>query len=165
MTLAAGSPMIVFHEEVKAAQPAADKVPILVSQNFFRHGDRHRQENGEQIDKYVADEFVIHTVYGCQVVVTNPTSARQKLTVLLQVPQGAIPVANGQPTKSVHVDLQPYHTQTLDYFFYFPAAGQFPHFPIHVAKNGELIAFATPSTFNVVDKPTKIDTESWDYVS
>ena len=165
MTLAAGSPMIVFHEEIKAAQPAADKVPILVSQNFFRHGDRHRQENGEQIDKYVADEFVIHTVYGCQVVVTNPTSARQKLTVLLQVPQGAIPVANGQPTKSVHVDLQPYHTQTLDYFFYFPAAGQFPHFPIHVAKNGELIAFATPSTFNVVDKPTKIDTESWDYVS
>ncbi len=165
MTLAAGSPMIVFHEEIKAAQPAADKVPILVSQNFFRHGDRHRQENGEQIDKYVADEFVIHTVYGCQVVVTNPTSARLKLTVLLQVPQGAIPVANGQPTKSVHVDLQPYHTQTLDYFFYFPAAGQFPHFPIHVAKNGELIAFATPSTFNVVDKPTKIDTESWDYVS
>ena len=165
MTLAAGSPMIVFHEEVKAAQPAADKVPILVSQNFFRHGDRHRQENGEQIDKYVADEFVIHTVYGCQVVVTNPTSVRQKLTVLLQVPQGAIPVANGQPTKSVHVDLQPYHTQTLDYFFYFPAAGQFPHFPIHVAKNGELIAFASPSTFNVVDKPTKIDTESWDYVS
>ncbi len=165
MTLAAGSPMIVFHEEVKAAQPAADKVPILVSQNFFRHGDRHRMENGEQIDKYVADEFVIHTVYGCQVVVTNPTSARQKLTVLLQVPQGAIPVANGQPTKSVHVDLQPYHTQTLDYFFYFPAAGQFPHFPIHVAKNGELIAFASPSTFNVVDKPTKIDTESWDYVS
>lgn len=165
MTLAAGSPMIVFHEEIKAAQPTADKVPILVSQNFFRHGDRHRQENGEQIDKYVADEFVIHTVYGCQVVVTNPTSARQKLTVLLQVPQGAIPVANGQPTKSVHVDLQPYHTQTLDYFFYFPAAGQFPHFPIHVAKNGELIAFASPSTFNVVDQPTKIDTESWDYVS
>lgn len=165
MTLAAGSPMIVFHEEVKAAQPRADKVPILVSQNFFRHGDRHRQENGEQIDKYVADEFVIHTVYGCQVVVTNPTSARQKLTLLLQVPQGAIPVANGQQTKSVHVDLQPYHTQTLDYFFYFPGAGQFPHFPIHVAKNGELIAFASPSTFNVVDKPTKIDTESWDYVS
>jgi len=165
MTLAAGSPMIVFHEEVKAAEPRADKVPILVSQNFFRHGDRHRQENGEQIDKYVADEFVIHTVYGCQVVVTNPTSARQKLTLLLQVPQGAIAVANGQPTKSVHVDLQPYHTQTLDYFFYFPAAGQYPHFPVHVAKNGELIAFASPSTFNVVDKPTKIDTESWDYVS
>ena len=165
MTLAPGSPMIVFHEEVKPAKNAAAAVPILVSQNFFKHGDRHRQENGEQIDKYVAEEFLIHTVYGCQVVVTNPTSARQKLTLLLQVPQGALPVMNGQPTRSVHVDLQPYHTQTLDYYFYFPAAGQFPHFPVHVAKNGELIAFAAPTTLNVVDKPTKIDTESWDYVS
>lgn len=165
MTLAAGSPMIVFHEEIKSAQPAAQRVPILVSQNFFRHGDRHRLENGEQVDKYVTDEFVIHTVYGCQVVVTNPTSTRQKLTLLLQVPRGAISVANGQQTKSVHVDLQPYHTQTLEYFFYFPTPGQYPHFPVHVAKNGELIAFAAASTLNVVDKPTKIDTESWDYVS
>ncbi len=165
MTLAPGSPMIVFHEEVKPAKNAAAAVPILVSQNFFKHGDRHRQENGEQIDKYVAEEFLIHTVYGCQVVVTNPSSARQKLTLLLQVPQGALPVMNGQPTRSVHVDLQPYHTQTLDYYFYFPAAGKFPHFPVHVAKNGELIAFAAPTTLNVVDKPTKIDTESWDYVS
>ncbi len=165
MTLAAGSPMIVFHEEIKPGKPADQKIPILVSQNFFKHGDRHRVENGEQIDKYVTEEFVIHTVYGCQVVVTNPTSSRQKLTVLLQVPQGAIPVVNGQPTKSVHVDLQPYHTQTIDYFFYFPAAGQFPHFPIHTAKNGELIAFAAPVTLNVVDKATKIDTQSWDYVS
>jgi hypothetical protein len=165
LTLAAASPMIVFHEEIQPAQPAVQRAPILVSQNYFRHGDRHRQENGEQVDKYVTDEFVIHTVYGCQVVVTNPTSTRQKLTLLLQVPQGAIPVANGQPTKSVHVDLQPYHTQTLDYFFYFPTAGQYPHFPVHVAKNGELIAFAAASTLNVVDKPTKIDTESWDYVS
>ncbi len=165
MTLAPGSSMIVFHEAVKPAKPAAAAVPILVSQNFFKRGDRHRQENGEQIDKYVTEEFLIHTVYGCQVVVTNPTSARQKLTLLLQVPQGAMPVANGQPTKSVHVDLQPYHTQTLDYYFYFPVAGQYPHFPVHVAKNGELIAFSQSTTLNVVDKPTKFDTESWDYVS
>jgi len=41
-------------------------------------------------DKYVSDEFLTHVVYGCQVVVTNPTSSRQRLDVLLQVPQGAI---------------------------------------------------------------------------
>ena len=28
-----------------------------------------------------------------------------------------------------------------------------------------LVAAATPFTFNVVPKPTKLDTESWDYVS
>jgi len=165
MTLTTGSPVVVFHEEIKPAEPVAEQTPILVSQNFFRHGDRYRHVNGERLDKFVTDEFLIHTVYGCQVVVTNPTSSRQKLDVLLQVPLGAIPVMNGQFTRSVHIDLQPYNTQTLEYHFYFPGAGEFPHYPVHVAKNGKLLANAEPFTLNVVEKLSKIDRESWDYVS
>ncbi len=165
MTLTAASPMIVFHREIKPAKAAADKTPILVSQNFFRQDDRYRQVNNEKLDKYVTDEFLVHTVYGCQVVVTNPTSSRQKLDVLLQVPVGAIPVLNGQYTRSVHIDLQPYHTQTIEYYFYFPAAGKYRHYPVHVAKNGALIANAEPFTLNVVNEPSRIDRESWDFVS
>ncbi|MEK6262775.1 MAG: hypothetical protein AABP62_29610 [Planctomycetota bacterium] len=165
MTLSPATPVVVFHEEIKAAPAADGATKVLVSQNFFRHGDRTRQENGEQIDKYVTDEFLVYTVYGCQVVITNPTSARQKLNVLVQIPQGAIPVLNSQATKTVHINLEPYHTQTVEYHFYFPAAGQFAHFPVHVAKNESLIASAAAVALNVVDKPTKIDTESWDYVS
>ena len=30
-------------------------------------------ENGEQVDKFVTEEFLVGVVYGCQVVVTNPT--------------------------------------------------------------------------------------------
>ncbi|WP_425615021.1 hypothetical protein NA78x_004909 [Anatilimnocola sp. NA78] len=165
MTLTPGGPLVVFHEEIRPA-PAADGTnKVLVSQNFYRHGDRHRQENGEQVDKFVTEEFLIHTVYGCQIVVTNPTSARQKLNLLVQIPQGAIPVLNSQVTRTIHLQLEPYHTQTLDYFFYFPAAGRFPHFPVHVAKNETLIASPEPFLFNVVDKPSRVDTESWDYIS
>ena len=166
MTLTPGTSLVVFHEEIRAAAaPPAQAGGVLVSQNFFRHGDRHRMENGEQIDKYVSEEFLVHTVYGCQIVITNPTSSRQKINVLLQIPQGAIPVLNSQPTKTVHLNLEPYHTQTVEYHFYFPTAGQAPHFPVHVAKNEALIASAAPFILNVVDKPTKIDTGSWDYVS
>ena len=166
MTLSPANSMVVFHEEIRGVEaPPAQAGGVLVSQNFFRHGDRTRQENGETFDKYVVEEFLVHTVYGCQVVITNPTSSRQKINVLLQIPQGAIPVLNSQPTKTVHLNLEPYHTQTVEYHFYFPAAGKLPHFPVHVARNEALIAAATPVILNVVDKPTKIDTESWDYVS
>ena len=96
LVLSTKSPLIVFHEEIRGAEPAAGDTPILVSQNFFRLDDRYRLVNNQQVDKYVTDEFLVQTVYGCQVVVTNPTSSPQKLTVLLQVPQGAIPVLNGQ---------------------------------------------------------------------
>ena len=50
---------------------AVEKTPILVSENFFRHRDRYRYVNNERFDKFVTDEFLRQTVYGCQVVVTN----------------------------------------------------------------------------------------------
>src|SRR5439155_7090870 len=42
---------------------------------------------------------------------------------------------------------------------------KFAHFPVHVAKNEQLIAAAAPVRFDVVAKPTKLDTASWEYVS
>ncbi len=165
MTLTAGGPLIVFHEEIRATEKPENASAVLVTQNFFKHGDRHRTENGEQVDKRITDEFVVYTVYGCQVVITNPTSTRQKLNVLVQIPHGALPVLNSRETKTVAITLEPYHTETFDYHFYFPVAGQYPHFPVHVAREETLIAAAAPITLNVVDKATKIDTESWDYVS
>ena len=105
MTLTAGSPLIVFHEEILPARQVAGQTPILVSQNFFRQGDRYRFVSNERVDKYVRDEFLVHTVYGCQVVITNPTSTPQKLNVLLQVPEGALPVLNSRYTRSAHLNL------------------------------------------------------------
>jgi len=165
MKLTPGGPVIIFHEQIQPAAAPDGAAKVLVSQNFYRFGDRQRIENGETVDKFVTDEFLVHTVYGCQVVITNPTSTRQKLNALVQVPQGAIPVLNGQATRTIHLSLEPYHTQTLEYHFYFPAAGKFPQFPVHVARNETPIAAAAPVTLSVVDKPTKIDAESWDYVS
>ena len=36
---------------------------------------------------------------------------------------------------------------------------------MHVAKNERVIASAKPATLNVVEKPTRVDTASWDYIS
>jgi hypothetical protein len=165
MTLTPAGPVVAFHEQVRPAAPPAGRVPVLLSENFYRHGDRFREEEGEKLDKFVTGEFLVHAVYGCQVVVTNPTSSRQRLTVLLQVPVGAIPVGDGRYTKAVPLDLEPYRTQAVDYNFYFPRPGRFAHLPAQVARNEQLVAAAAPVTFEVVERPTKPDTGSWDYVS
>jgi hypothetical protein len=165
MTLTPAGPAVAFHEEVRSVAGVAGRVPVLLSQNFYRQGDRFREDNGERLDKFVSGEFVVQTVYGCQVVVTNPTSARLQLALLLQVPIGAIPVGNAQYTRTVLLDLEPYRTQTVEYLFYFPRPGRFAHFPAHVARNEQLVAAAAPATFDVVERPTKLDTESWDYIS
>jgi hypothetical protein len=165
LKFAAKTPSVVFHEEIKPAGEQDKDSPILVSQNFFQASDRYRIVENEQVDKYVAEEFLINVVYGCQVVVTNPSSSPQKLDVLLQIPVGALPVANGLPTRSVAIDLQPFATHRLEYFFYFPTPGKYQHYPVHVSKNGRLTAFAAPLVLNVLAEPSKMDTESWEFVS
>src|SRR5262249_21419671 len=40
--------LIAFHEEVRPADGNGGQIPILVSQNFYRHGDRFREEGGEK---------------------------------------------------------------------------------------------------------------------
>jgi hypothetical protein len=165
MTFTPAGPAIAFHEEVKPVGDVQGTLPILVSQNFYKNGDRYRDENGERLDKFVTDEFVVHTVYGMQVVVTNPSPSRQRLAVLVQIPVGALPLAGARPTKTILLDLEPYRTGTIDVLFYFPGPGSFAHFPVHVARNEQLVAAAKPQTFNVVAKATKDDRTSWDAIA
>jgi hypothetical protein len=165
MNLAPAGPVVAFHEEVRRTEAPDGKVPVLVGQNFYKPNDRFIDINGERMDKYVTGEFIINTVYGCQVVVTNPTSTRQRLSVLVQVPTGAIPVANGMNTRTVPVDLEPYRTHTVDFQFYFPRAGKFTHYPSHVSKAERVVAVAPTAQIEVLEKPRSLDTTSWDYLS
>ncbi|MBM4096378.1 MAG: hypothetical protein FJ261_06345 [Planctomycetes bacterium] len=165
LTITSPSPMIVVHEEIAPSAAPAPQAPILVSQNAFQANDRYRDEDGERMDKFVTGEFVIHTVYGSQVVVTNTSPSRQKLSVLIQVPAGAVPLSGAKATRSVPVELEAYNTKTIDTLFYFPLPGEYAQFPVHVSKNGVLLASAKPPAFKVVAKPTKVDTKSWEHVS
>ena len=161
----AGSPAIAVYRRIEPARPEPNEARVLVSQNFFEHGDRYRTENGERRDRFVSEEFLTHTVYGAEVVVTNPSSSPRRIEVLLQIPEGALPVLGGHALDPRRVELDAYDTVRLNYYFYFPDRGDYPHFPAHVAAEGRLLAFADPVRFNVVDERTEIDRESWHYVS
>jgi hypothetical protein len=165
MTVTPASNAIFFHEEITEAASVPKAQEILVSQNYYRSGQQYKHIDGEQVDNFVTDEFLVGEVYACHIVVTNPTSAKRKLQVLVQVPRGSIPLAGGRYTRAFYIELEPYRTQTFDYFFYFPQPGKFEHFGVHVAKRGELVGFAAGQTLNVVPELTKVDKTSWDYIS
>lgn len=155
----------VYLRQIQPSEAAVERVPVLVSQNFLRDNDRFRHEGPERFDKYVVDEFLVHTVYVCQVVLTNPTSSPHKLDLLLQIPMGAIPAKNGFYSRSVPVTLASYATQSIEYAFYFPVAGTYEHFPVHASKNEKTVASAPPVRLKAVDRLTRVDQGSWEYVS
>jgi len=96
----------------------------------------------------------------------DPLVRGSGLAVLIQTPVGSIPVGNGQPTKTVALDLEPYPHADDRLFVLLPEAG-----PVSCTSRPRreetmaLVASAAPFTFDVVPKPTKLDTESWEYVS
>jgi hypothetical protein len=164
-TLRAATPLLLVKKEIQKVEKATGVPQLLLGENFYRLDDRYRFENGERRDAFVSDEFLVDVAYGCQVVVTNPTSSKRTTDVLLQIPAGAIPVQKGFWTKGVTVELQPYATQSIEYAFYFPAAGDFAHYPAHAAEKDKLAANAEPRTLHVVTTPTKVDIGSWEHVS
>lgn len=75
------------------------------------------------------------------------------------------PQLNGMRTRSHHAVLEPYSTQSQEYYFYFPQPGIFPHYPVHVAQNEEVVAAAEPFVFTVKAEVDERDKESWEHIS
>ncbi|MFP4349350.1 MAG: hypothetical protein ACLFQY_13765 [Desulfococcaceae bacterium] len=165
LQLTADSPLIVFHKEIRPAPSPDTETPILVSQNFFRPNDRYRFVENERLDKFIRDEFLVGTPYGCRVVVSNPTSSRQKLNLLAQIPAGALPINAGFYSRSVPLSIEPYSTRTLEYHFYFPDTGRFGIYPVQAAKQEAVVAGGAAMDFHVVSSPSRQDTDSWAHVS
>lgn len=162
--LQAASPLVVYHREVLESERAAEG-QALVAQRFFRLDDRYRFEGNERFDKTVTDEFLKRVVYGAQVVLTNPTGGPLKLRMLLQIPQGALPVNGGFVTKGFYVSLDPYATHMQEFFFYFPESGKYSHYPVTVSRDERVIGQGEALTFNVVDVLSSADKESWGWIS
>lgn len=159
------SPLVLFNKDVSEAEAPTGST-ILVGQQYFDPEDPHRREGGELVDKYLdGSELLRNKKYGSRIVATNVSRRRQQLDVLMQIPQGAVPVSNGFVTKTWSITLGSYQTQTRDYFFYFPTTGQFDHYPVHAASQEKLVAFASPQRVNVVLVPTQVDTRSWEFVA
>lgn len=165
LSLQANTPLVVFSTRIAPVEPDPHGIGVLVSQDYLRSDDRYRYEDNEQHDKLVGDELLVHTVYVCRVVLTNPSSSFHQLDLLVQIPRGALPVAGGFETRDLHIALAPHATEAIEYSFYFPSPGQFEHFPVHVAKAERLVVFAAPTTLAVVTRFSSVDTESWSHVS
>lgn len=159
----AATPVVLFHKELRDAPVVASS--IAVAQRYFDPADAF--EDGEddgtgnvaRVDKYV-EEFLPLRVYGARVCLTNVSSSSQKVGVLMQIPEGAVPVAGnsrtGFRTRTAFETVEGFSTAVLEYFFYFPTVGKFAHFPVHVSKTFldgmKVIGCGQPGVCNVVAK-------------
>ncbi len=160
-----GAPAIVIHEAVSSAPLAEGEPPLLISQGYLPADDTYRYDGTTRVEQSLRGEMITHAVYRCQVVIINPTSAPRELDVLLQIPAGSLPVANGFRTRGQTIRIEPHATHTFTYSFYFPEPGTFGHFPAHVTRGGQVVARAEPTRLEVARTHRQLDATSWAHVA
>ncbi len=149
--LKAASNFVIFKKEVKEAKDAT-RTDVLVAQRYLQGGDTGPERTAE---------FLVNCVYTCEVIVTNISSHNLELDVLVQIPQGALPLGKSPYQRSHSVQLNSYTTTKFVYQFYFPRPGKFLHFPANVSLNSSVVARAGEKTITVVKTMTTVNEASF----
>jgi hypothetical protein len=165
LSLAAAGRALVGSSQLVEGELVTGGTALVVGMTYVRADDRYDWSGGEQVDKYATSPLAVGVVYTCQVVVANPTSSRQRVAALVQIPRGSIAVAGARPTQTIDVLLEPYGTHGHEVSFYFPAPGPWSHFPVHVSRAGQIVAAAPGRTLEVQDGGAAPDPRSWPSLS
>lgn len=88
--------------------------------------------------------FIKNKVYNLKTIVTNISQSNLQLQILLDIPQGSIPVSSQEYTTINSESLSSYAINSYVINFYFPESGTFKIYPSNVSKKGEVIARAEP---------------------
>ncbi len=165
LTITAAGTALVGTSQIVDGELVPGGPPLVVGTSYVRTDDRYRFVDGQQVERYVTGPLTPGVVYTCLVVLANPSSTRQRISALVQIPRGSIGVAGARATHTLDVILEPYGTHGHEYAFYFPAPGTWSHFPVHVSRGGVIVAAAPPVALEVVTGGAAPDTVSWAYVS
>lgn len=157
----AREPMLLFYKDTRPADKVAPESPLLVRQTFCPLGEPFRTVAGEQVENPVTGDFRPGVPYTMALTITNPTGSGRRVEVLAQIPAGSIPLGGKPATLSESHQLEPYGVLNLELACYFPAAGDFATYPLHVSSNDTVLAHTAPRALRVSNKPEPRDAAAW----
>lgn len=80
------------------------------------------------------EECVINKVYGIRTIITNCSIGEHYINILMQIPEGAVPVNDEDFIHIENITLQEHQYIKYEYYFYFPNPGFFNSYPAAVSK-------------------------------
>lgn len=154
----------VVTKRLKRLEDAEGETSILIGQRFESLEQTTRKQSSSR-EVLEPREFLTGVAYRGHVVVSNPTAQQRLVDVFWQLPSGSLPLSGCQTTDSRTLTLKPFAVEAIEYQFYFPAAGDFQHYPSTVAIEGKLIAQSAEKRFEVVAEPSKESALTWESVA
>ena len=146
LEIVTSSNVIVFTKEIKGTNSDL-KSHLMIAQHLSLYTNKEKTVN----------ELIVGEIYCHETIVTNISSSKLTFELLIQIPQGAIPVKNSEYTKSISLTLENFKTTGYLTYFYFPAEGDFTQFPPNASIDGVVISKGIPLVYKFIDLSVKKD--------
>ena len=161
LTLTPENNCVVFSKQISQVKGEESDLDFLISQRFYDPQDRYYfMDDGTKAEKSVR-EYKKGKVYGSRVVVTNSTVSGQKVSVITEIPQGALPVQRADTLSALPQIIDSFCSKIIEFKFYFPNDGKFTIYPSTVAKGDKILATAKSGVvFEVGKKVPNTNLES-----
>ena len=159
--ITAKTPLIFAQSAVVADAKPSQEFPV--SLRFFRADDAKVVEEGKERLKVHSGPFATGVIYGTEIVVNNSSDREVELSLLSQIPEGAMPI--GQVTSLESKPVPAYGCAKSSFLFYFPAPGQFKGAPVQVSQKGRVVGSSPSPVYEVMAKPPAGKIDSWSQVA
>ncbi|KAJ3119160.1 hypothetical protein HK100_000455 [Physocladia obscura] len=175
IAISSAAPSVVYHKEFKESDSRL--VPsILCNIQYFdpENSQTQDEETREMIPRYIDPKkakFLSGKVYGMEMTLTNTMAVGYNASALVSIPSGSLAV-KCFAVKKHNFTLKPFTTAESHFHFYFPAAGEYWQFPIHVSDRKNFVVASSPafklSVLETIEKSMLVDAEggiTWSYIS
>ncbi|MGN6546639.1 MAG: hypothetical protein ACTHK7_16410, partial [Aureliella sp.] len=155
---------IAYVQSIEPTEEVEENSSILAGRDIYLAEPHTDEESNRALQD---QPLLIGVPYRANVVVTNPSGTKQRVKVLYQLPEGAMPLASSKVTRSTTIELNPYSTAQVQYVFYFPEPGKFEHYGGQVASeaNGKHLTATKSQSLRVLAEPESVDETTWSYVA
>jgi len=155
----AQSPCLFVAKEIVGVPAPADTAArdLLVTVRAFKA--KESEETSQ--DPRAVKEFLANEPYCLQVVVTNVSPKNVSCQLLVQVPEGALPLGPSVYTRAYPQQLNAFACCRIAVHFYFPRPGDFAGAPVSCSVNGTVVATSGGVSYHVVLEPSHVEVRSF----
>ncbi|MCQ2815850.1 MAG: hypothetical protein MJ252_01160 [archaeon] len=143
----------ISETSVEEENDPQDKKILIIS--MVKNYKRNDYNNNEDEDDEELEQFLTSQIYVQETILTNISNKNINCEILLQIPNGAIPLYNSDYTKIQTAEIRSFQTEKFRQIFYFPNEGKYSQFPTIASINGSLIGKSPDKTFEVLDSIKK----------
>ena len=131
-------------KEINETQLNMDNKYALILAQMVFEDDKNNKEEKEP------SKFLTNRTYIQKTIVTNISSENINCEILMQIPEGSIPVNSDEYKIIETANIKSYKSEIFEQKFYFPQEGIFKQYPASASINDLVIAKSGLKTFEVV---------------